>query len=572
MSINTRTAATFLALSLLTVGGCWPRPAPQPDPEPQVSAAQPFQAKIEPEVDPAATPPIVLVEAIVEELAQARGEPQRLLVFTSEGPLRVDVRLWIDGQPFHAALEALIDHVLTLADSDGDGTATWKELAEHPDLRGGQLGNLSFEDPRERSRLVNLYDTNRNGWVDRDEVPRLVSRNRGKSQAFSIRPTSFAAPRSRADSPLRLRLDADGDGLISAAEMASAEERLWQRDLDDDEMVAFHELQEPSTAMGMDESRSRRRFFGRPAAFTLDEHTTWGDVLAALEDETALLAELDTDVSGSLSREELGALAHRPALLQIEIRFGQRKADKSRLLLRPTNLEPGHSQHAEQEVAVELGTDQLVFRVRDGVNSEAITTEATNLLSIYDGDRNNYLAPDELPDEFPDLNFAAADKDGDEKLFVEEVETFLANRNWIQRCQVRMQGLEGEDPLLRVVDTNGDRRISAREMAGLEANLGTLDRNASGSVEYDELPAAIVFEFFRGNDDENNLSPVNFVATTRILPVASPSAPAWFTGMDYNNDGDISPREFLGTPRQFVQLDTNDDGFLSPQEAATASP
>ena len=38
--------------------------------------------------------------------------------------------------------------------------------------------------------------------------------------------------------------------------------------------------------------------------------------------------------------------------------------------------------------------------------------------------------------------------------------------------------------------------------------------------------------------------------------------------MDYNGDGDISRREFLGTPRQFEELDTDQDGFLTAEEVA----
>ena len=105
-----------------------------------------------------------------------------------------------------------------------------------------------------------------------------------------------------------------------------------------------------------------------------------------------------------------------------------------------------------------------------------------------------------------------------------------------------------------------------RQLVVLDTTRGTLDRNASGSVEYDELPAALVFEFFRGNDEENNAFSANLVSTDASAPTSTPAAPAWFTGMDYNGDGDISRREFLGTPEQFAGLDTNGDGFLAPKK------
>jgi len=54
-------------------------------------------------------------------------------------------------------------------------------------------------------------------------------------------------------------------------------------------------------------------------------------------------------------------------------------------------------------------------------------------------------------------------------------------------------------------------------------------------------------------------------ATDTVAP------PRWFTTMDANKDGDISPREFLLGPEQFKKLDVDNDGLISPTEAV-ASP
>jgi hypothetical protein len=40
--------------------------------------------------------------------------------------------------------------------------------------------------------------------------------------------------------------------------------------------------------------------------------------------------------------------------------------------------------------------------------------------------------------------------------------------------------------------------------------------------------------------------------------------------MDKNGDGDVSPREFLGTPEDFRRIDTNGDGLIDPEEAEAA--
>ena len=43
--------------------------------------------------------------------------------------------------------------------------------------------------------------------------------------------------------------------------------------------------------------------------------------------------------------------------------------------------------------------------------------------------------------------------------------------------------------------------------------------------------------------------------------------PAWFRKMDRNKDGDVSRREFLGTPEEFKKIDTDGDGLISAAEA-----
>lgn len=550
--------------------------------------ASPDDRSREEESEKAATETPEETEPATVEPAKPEVPPQKLIVFTTNGPIRVDVQLWIDNEPFDHALESLIDHVLKLADTDQDGTATWEELADQPDLKSGQFGNLSFEDPKERKRLINQYDTNRNGWVDRSEVPRLVSRNRGNSEAFSVRQTSYAAERSRADSPLRQLVDENGDGTIQASEMASASQRIRLHDLDDDEIVTPMELLAAS-GMSMNDmqgrSNDRRRFFGSQAMFTLDDSTPWDEVLYAIQQNYEhggpinlgrfppenLLHQIDTDQDGRLSRDELKTMPDMPPQLVLDVRFGQRDEGVKSLTLAKVETSDGNPQNDspladDREIAYDLGADWLVFRARDNVNTESAKPQAENLLRIYDGNQNNYLEPDEVPEGAQqNLNFTSADKDGNEMLYVEEIEAYLLQRNWIRRCQIRLQGIDGDDPLLRVIDPSGDKRLSARELNSLEEQLASVDADDSHSVEFDEIPALLVFEFFRGDQDQAP-QPVQLYNDGYAPAVVSKAAPAWFTGMDYNGDGDISRREFLGTQSQFEELDQDGDGFLTSAE------
>ena len=52
--------------------------------------------------------------------------------------------------------------------------------------------------------------------------------------------------------------------------------------------------------------------------------------------------------------------------------------------------------------------------------------------------------------------------------------------------------------------------------------------------------------------------------------MGSRQAPAWFQKMDHNKDGDLSPREFLGSRADFERIDSDHDGLIDPKEAEKA--
>lgn len=572
----------FVLLSFVVgLGGCNERIAQAPPANPAPTAIVP--PIIDP-IDSISLEDMAVPQAGLPFKLEPYVPPQRLLVFTSHGPIRVDVLLWIDDQPYDHAMEELVDHVIALADANQDGKATWDELADQPELRSGQFGNLSFEDPRQRKQNIDRYDTNRNGWVDRAEVPRMVSRSSARTEAFSVRRTSYAVNRSRTDSPLRQMLDRDGNGVIAQDEIDSAASRLRLRDLDDDEIVTPMELITASGRSMDDMTRSgdRRRFFGGQGMFTLDEGTSWNDLLYAMQEnyerggqlqlnkfpEDNLLHTIDADNDGVLRRDELPKLAKLPPEYELTIRFGGDAKKQPRIVMAPLKKMASEPITRNNEVTANLGSDLLIFRMRDNVSSEFATRQAEGLLQTYDGNRDGYLEESELPEQGTNINFVAADKDKDEKLYVAEIEAALLQRNWIQRCHIRLQGIDGDDPLFRAIDPNRDTRLSARELKELGSQLNAMDTNQSHAIEFDEIPALLVFEFFRGDQDSNQAAPQLYTPPQEAT-AANSETPQWFRGMDYNGDGDISLREFLGTPDQFAELDTNDDGFITDAEVSS---
>jgi hypothetical protein len=87
-------------------------------------------------------------------------------------------------------------------------------------------------------------------------------------------------------------------------------------------------------------------------------------------------------------------------------------------------------------------------------------------------------------------------------------------------------------------------------------------------VANDELPTAMIVAFLRS---ERPTEQSFYVPEVLVSARPSAGAPEWFLSADFNGDGDVSRREFLGSIEQFSRLDADQDDFLTSAEA-TAIP
>jgi Ca2+-binding EF-hand superfamily protein len=108
--------------------------------------------------------------------------------------------------------------------------------------------------------------------------------------------------------------------------------------------------------------------------------------------------------------------------------------------------------------------------------------------------------------------------------------------------------------LLELLDLNADGRLSRRERRTAWARLESAGCVADGAASPQMLPRQIAVRIGIGKQ-------------AWTAPTAPPSEPAWFWGMDRNQDGDVSRDEFLGLPGEFQRLDADRDGLLSLAEA-----
>ena len=619
--------------ALATLSGCHkPVPAPAATAKPAVQTAQPPAAKPqEKQTGPAeskAAPKEKPVQAAADVKtpdqqpkqdgtsekpaaaapAQAAAPPagvERFILFTHRSPLVVEVELRIGGGSHSDALARLVEDVLKAADTDADGRPTWKELTESKRFIYGQFGNVAINDDNQKKQVLDMYDTNKNGVVDRAEVPRFVTRNAGGARAFSIRGTADLREVGARETPLWQLLQSDDDpASLSRQELATAAGRLRSRDVDDDDVLLPGDLADTAPLMpGEMPSRNRRR--GPDAAKLLGDYAAWDMIAVNLDEQYALggrlspasfpllpqlFDQLDANHDGRIVRQEYQNLNHVPAHVRLAVEFDPPKPPDAagappggpaaaappvptlKLVALCPELEAIKRGVYQQQgrLLVQLGDLSLMLYASDLVGGADYEARAKQLLDSLDADKNGYLEAKEVPEpaQAQLARFEAVDTDQDGKVYSGEIVAFLAQQQAALRAQVHAKAGDRDDPLFAALDENGDDRLDGREIAAAADRLALLDRDGNGQIGVDEIPAAMFVGFARGSLENQDAL---FAPPTTASRIPAAEAPRWFTSMDTSRDGLISQREFLGTPEQFAALDANQDGFVDAGEAKGAT-
>lgn len=522
----------------------------------------------------------------VREVVDLKRNSETILLLAPQGPVVVEMEITIDGRPFRTERETLITEMLKQSDSNQDGEVTWDEAFDNPRFAFGRLSRTArIKQPAYRAMLKKSYDTDKNDKVSRYEV-RLLFARFGYGAAFQVYQTFTPAARQP---DVKKLLDVNGDGKLTADELQAAPERLKLRDADDNDLLEMAEVSGSGARSPYDlrqrvrtrgvrlPSRAREIYLLGPAA---DLAAIYDGIVAkyggpekkvtaaAFRSAPKMFKKLDLNENGVLDAgESIGLHLVEPAVkLKVAL---SRNANKTRGLTITSMSKPlenaGPKKKSVEQVSLTMPGSKLRFHVPDTV-SRAVdySRTAQSVLARYDKNKNGYIEKKEMGNSpYYQRQFTRWDLNSDGKVFADEIKQMYDQMQAPQRSVTRAIATGRGASLFAAIDETGDRRISAREMKYAAKRLLALDKNNNGMLDADEMPGEIVITFMEGNSyyRSGGLSRVSRASASRQR------GPRWFVHMDRNADGDITPREFLGTRAKFQELDTNNDGFIERKEA-----
>ncbi|MBI5757278.1 MAG: EF-hand domain-containing protein [Planctomycetales bacterium] len=503
------------------------------------------------------------------------AEVRDVILMLDNGPLHLRIHVAVGGMSPLDARRASLDRLLKTLDADGDGKLSQKEAERSPLFREKQR-------PKADAFLQKIGAS---PTFSRRDMEQRFERFGGETIVYRQN-----ASTSESDNAVFKMLDANKDGVVDSIEMLDAVDLLLARDSDDDECVTLDDFAPRPTTPAAAQVGPPRQSSATVAELLRDTNQTLLPQQLLLKYDkdrnrklstvefgwtSERLATCDTDGDGQLNLKELGGLQKSPVDIELAVDV-VRKDGQSMLRTLASAGNRSDGDRYPDLATISLPTAVVTFSTREVDPYEASMMIALRTFNELDMDNNGYLDKDETMsrERFGRGLFDQIDADGDGKIFGEEMKEFIRARGEPVATTCQITVFDDGAGFFSTLDSNGDRRISMREMRYADKTLAKMERDDKPGLGEQEPARRYRIEFVRGvfnpfgtpDRAANPRMPQTVVATVKPRPVG----PVWFQRWDRNNDGDITWREFLGPRDAFEQLDADRDELIDPKEAEAA--
>lgn len=492
---------------------------------------------------PAADPPKV----------SPRADALDLLLVGAEKPIRLELRVEIEGKSVPAVWDETFAKLLTFFDRDADGSLNKGEVARLPSafalrqVLWGQIATVSGESP-----AWNDLDLNTDGKASADELADYYRRAGLGGVLVGVGKSPVT---DRLTTAVVKALDTNKDGKLDEPEWKAAADVLDKLDKNDDELIGPGELVDRTSYPGALGST----LLAAPAPGAKSDAVTDALPLVLLPLRTtdtnwrhAVTAHRTKEKLPPVPADALLALRAAAPASAWQVRFAAGKDS----VVEPVGGKPP----ANARLALASGSLRLELRADEGKLAEQTATARKRFLALFaefDADSDGSLDVKELTapkaGQFKQLQ-ATADRDGDGRFQQKELVAWLDLQEQVAKGHVLLTVLDHGTGLFELLDADRDGSLSVRELRNAWAHLKEQGCVAEGKFDPAKLPRHLITTVSRGHPQHAPGKPVR-------------GGPEWFRAMDRNGDGDVSRREFTGSADVFGKLDLDKDGLLSPAEA-----